>query len=542
MQRKISALLFSMLLLGGVVASLSAQETPGFGDVVDVKVVNLEVVVEDRDGVRVTGLAPEDLRLIIDGQETEIAFFTEVLGGRAVAARDGALPGAPAAVSGETVENRYLVFIDEYFTIGRDRDRVVKAVIDGLGELRPSDSMAVVAFNGRRVEMLSSWTSSQRRLEEALRGALERPTFGLQRLGERRAFGVDPARGLGRSPVRFGGTRLSIAERAYAGQISGQLERTVDAAVATLRGFGRPSGRKVMMLLSGGWPLSPAEFAADDLLRPLSAYDGYSGRHIYGPLVDTANRLGFTLYPVDVAGLEGGFGADVSFAGRQDSRSTRRSFERERIVHDAFQYLANETGGRALINGQRLQAVNRVVEDTRSYYWIGFVPKNVGDNLAYEVEIKTLKPGLKVRTRRSYRDLSRTAEVSMEVESALLFGDAPAAEGLVVDVGVPEPAGRRRIELPLSLQIPVAAITPLPEADGPVAYLELRIAALDDKDRRSDVSAIPIEVRFDEAPRDNGLVAWETKVLLRKQPQDLVVAVHDPASGRGYMTRLAVAP
>src|SRR6201999_2766810 len=61
-----------------------------------------------------------------------------------------------------------------------------------------------------------------------------------------------------------------------------QLGRTATAAAAALRGFEAPPGRKVMMMLSGAWSLSVAP-------------------RLYGPLVEAANRLGYTVYPVDAS-------------------------------------------------------------------------------------------------------------------------------------------------------------------------------------------------------------------------------------------------
>jgi hypothetical protein len=40
--------------------------------------VNIEVVVTDRDEVRVTGLRPQDFLLLVDGLEVPIEDFTEV--------------------------------------------------------------------------------------------------------------------------------------------------------------------------------------------------------------------------------------------------------------------------------------------------------------------------------------------------------------------------------------------------------------------------------------------------------------------------------
>ena len=83
-----------------------AQPQSVFGETIDVRVVNVEVVVTDKDGVRVTGLKPADFRLLVEGKEVPIDYFTEVRGGDAVAATAGeeaAIPGLPALAPGERV-------------------------------------------------------------------------------------------------------------------------------------------------------------------------------------------------------------------------------------------------------------------------------------------------------------------------------------------------------------------------------------------------------------------------------------------------------
>ena len=63
-----------------------SQESPVFGETIDVRVVNVEVVVTDRDGNRVTGLKPGDFRLKVDGKEVPVTYFSEIAGGQSVAA------------------------------------------------------------------------------------------------------------------------------------------------------------------------------------------------------------------------------------------------------------------------------------------------------------------------------------------------------------------------------------------------------------------------------------------------------------------------
>jgi VWFA-related protein len=520
-------------------------EPPAFGETIDVRVVNVEVVVTDRQGNRVTGLGPEDLILTVDGEQLPIDYFTEVRGGVAVAA-EGAeppVPGVAALAPGGRVGTSYLVFVDDWFPVRRDRDHVLRELADDLPNLGPGDRMAVVAFNGAQVEMLTSWTGSQRELEQAFADAIDRPAYGLQRiLREReRELGIGSTR-----PARGVISWLEGDERAYADLLEERTRRAVSAAVATLRGFAQPPGRKVMLLLSGGWPYSPAAYAVDDPLRLLSASEyGYGGQ-LFEPLTDTANLLGYTLYPVDIPGLAGVFGADGEFGrqlrGSPEAPLLAQSSERERLNHDTLRLLAGDTGGRPLINAGRNDVLARVAADTRSYYWIGFTPDRVGDDAFHRIRVEAIGLGLRARARDGYRDLSREVENDMAVESALLFGDAPIEGGLAIAVGDPVREGRRFIELPVRLAIPVEAVTLLPEGGVLVARFELRVVALDEREWISAVPTIPIELHFEEPPAAGGAVAYETRLRLRNRDQDLVVALHDPVSGANLMTRLAVAP
>jgi hypothetical protein len=159
-----------------------------FGESIDVRVVNVEAVVTDRAGTRVFGLTPDDFQVLVDGEEVPIDFFTEFRGGRAL--RDvGASPWGVAPISDVQAEGTsYLVFIDDFFSLRVDRNRVLRALEDELAFLGPEDRMAIVAWDGVRAEMLSTWTSSGRDLRRALQSAADRPARGLERLAERRAI------------------------------------------------------------------------------------------------------------------------------------------------------------------------------------------------------------------------------------------------------------------------------------------------------------------------------------------------------------------
>lgn len=507
-----------------------------FAETIDVRVVNIEAVVTDRDGTRVFGLTPDDFQLVVDGDEVPIEFFTEFRGGQAL--RDvGASPFAVAPISDlQAAGTSYLVFIDDFFSIRNDRDRVIRSLEGELPFVGPDDRMAIVAWDGARTEMLTTWTADQRELRRALQKALMRPAGGLERAVERRNIlsgGFSPLVG----PLGLRG--LAITERVYTEILTDQLADAVDAAGATLRGFAAPPGRKVMILASGGWPFRPAEFVTGDPLVANLDQRFAQGPEIYAPLVETANLLGYTLYPVDAPGLEGNSRVDAASPVPVGSAfASEREFE----LHDSLRYLARETGGVALINGMRTEPLSQVADDTRSFYWLGFNPQRTGDGEVREIELRLVQPGLQVRSRSGYRDLSIEEEVTMQVASALLFGFPAHKDGLAVELGDSQPDKRRTMIVPVTVRLPASAVTLLPAAGGFATRLEVRVAAIDGRGERSEVTTLDWPVVRSELPAGDESLEFAASLRLRRAAHDLVVAVYDTNSGELYSASSSVAP
>ncbi len=552
-----------LALLPAMAAAAGAQTEPSplpgvFGEILDVRVVNLEVVVTDKEGLPVFGLGPQDFVLRVDGEEVPVEYFTEVRGGLAAELAAEGLPAGveslPAVLPGDPVGTSYLLFIDEFFSITRDRDRVLEALKSDLPLLGRNDRMAVVAFDGKKLEMLSSWDGSVPALERVLDQAMQRPALGLQRLAEQRQFdfsrvlrATDLIRGGSLTAAEFFRTDLNPEERFYVQRLVDQLERTVTAATSTLRSFAKPPGRKVMLLLSGGWPFLPSGFLSPDAFTLTLQAGVEQGEDLFGPLVDTANLLGYTLYPVDVPGFSDEV-ADAAADSIADAQGfsggplRRDQFLRRQEIHYTLDYLARQTGGRAFVDAARLEALDKVVIDTRSYYWLGFSPRREWDNKRHRLEVEVRGGSLRVRSRADFLDSSRQREVTMAVESTLLFGNAPAEEMLKVEVGAARKAGRGKMTVPLTVLVPLGELTFLPAEGGPTAQLELRVAVQDDDGQRADIPVIPIGLSASAETAAAGWGRYETTLRLRRKPHDAVVAVYDPLSGRILTASARIAP
>ena len=580
-----------LVLAAAVPAPAQQDDLPAvFTETIDVRVVNIEVVVTDREGNRVHGLEASDFELLVDGEPMPISYFTEIEESLARARAGAAVAGVPDLDPNTPVGTNFLVFVDDLFSIQRDRNRVLDRLEQDLWRLHPADRVAAVAFDGRTIETLTAWTDSPDRLAEALERARSRSTYGLQRLSERKmleddreaeaileavadlAFGGDELReeitSQGSAPAGLGGadaaelasadetvgqadagtqdvlgSSLSGLERRYARRMEEQLHRSVLAAVATMRSFANQPGRKVMLLLAGGWPRSPALFtvaaANESTTNAAVAGDGFlmSEDELYGPLVSAANLIGYALYPVDLQGAGADFAGDASLGlgpdvGPDSLGVAAGSLNREDMLHGTLQLLAHATGGVPLINAQRDTALARAVEDTRSYYWLGFEPSRREDDAFHDVKVSLVgRPDLRVRTREGYVDMSREREVAMTVEAALLFGGQPAAQPLEVRFSDPVRGRRGRMLVPVEVAIPLDEVELLRVAGQWRSTLEVRVTAMDMNGNRADMSIERIEIAGPEKPQPGQFFYYETDLRLRRREHTYVIAVYDPLTG-----------
>jgi VWFA-related protein len=523
------------------------QDTSVFGETVEVRVVNVEVVVTDKDGNRVSGLKPGDFHLKVDGKEVPVSYFSEILGGQSVAAPAAAgstaAAGVPGVEPGGAVGTSYLVFIDDYFPTEIRRNEVLKSLKNDLARLGPVDQMAIVAYDGGRLALVSNWSQSQAELARAFDQAMARPARGLDRIVELKRFSSD--QGLAATTVstsapnfpdsggmpldlntRMDNTGLSPLESEYGKMLFRQEEGVVKAAARTLRTFASPPGRKVMLLLDGGWPYSIQSFIRGDAPVTLSR-EYKDGENLMRTLTSTANLLGYTVYPVDVPGTPGSVN-EASNSGPVGSNSA--SF-RDQEIKGTLEFVALETGGKPLRNGNRMVALAEVAADTRSYYWLGFSPTWEHNDVRHKVDVSVNKPGVKVRSRDSFLDLAKKTEVSMMVESALLFGNLPGGIFLPMRVGTPAKT-KNGTEIPITLGLPADVVTLVQVGNKYEAHAELRFAASDKNGNDSELPVVPLNITADHPAKAGGFIKFETKVTLKGTANHLVATVYDPISGK----------
>ena len=521
MRRSALLLLAVLLAAPAIIQAQTAEES--FGEVIDVRLVNVEAVVTDRKGNRVTGLTAGDFRLLVDGVEVPIDYFSEVADGVVQQSAEGGVP-APAAAG--PVGRSYLVFIDESVVLAQDRDLVLDELERDLDRLRPEDRMGVVAFDGAQLHRLADWTSNRRILTAAFEEARSRPALGI-RLNIERAY-IPPgssedemSRALDNSGMdrigklpRQDETELTTLQHAW-------VRRVAEAAAAALRGFELLPGRKSMLLLCGGWPLP----------------------ELADPLVQEANRLGYTLYPVDVPGMEAGPVVDIRQEKPAEKLTGILSSDWELGVHASLGMVAEATGGRPALNAARVDALERAEADTRSYYWLGFSPEWKADGRQHRIVVEARRPGLEIRARNGFSDLSRAKVAEMDAESLLLFGPRPGSVlgPLEIEFGEARRIKRRLLEVPVLVSFRPGALEP-PPAEGRETELVLTVGALDHNGVRSDLPQMPLRFTLPAGADGSTQVRSKVTVQLRSIKQRLVFQLRDPMSGSSFVSEVSYQP
>ncbi|MFZ0962594.1 MAG: VWA domain-containing protein [Terriglobia bacterium] len=421
MRRFLALLLFVFL----PVFARSAQQ-PATGGVIRITVslVQVDAVVTDSKGRQVTNLKPEDFEIIEDGAPRPITNFSYIPVRSAAAAGAAARalpaggtlllsPGLQPEQVGRTmalvVDDIGLSFESTYYV-----RRALKKFVDE--QMQPGDLVAILR-TGAGLGALQQFTTDKR----LLYAAIDRVRFNLA----------------GQSSV---GEFLSDAEANKRPGFVNDLftAGTLGALNYIVNGLRDLPGRKSVILFSDGMVLP----GAPDLRRvphgphtlQSPVWDDDIDPRLQDKLqalIELANRSSVVIYTLDARGIAtlqptasetladrsvrapARIGPPSSPTASEVQNSlSRRHKARLLNYYDSQQglgFLAQQTGGLFVHDTNDLSwGVGRILEDQAGYYLIGFKPsegtfeKTQFGASYHKIQVRVLKPGLKVRSRNGF--------------------------------------------------------------------------------------------------------------------------------------------
>jgi VWFA-related protein len=568
-----------LLLAASIPALPAAPSAPtSFGDTVDVNVVNVEVYVTDKDGHRVPGLKKDDFSLSEDGKKVEVVNFAAVdrppsaPAPPPIASTFPTAPVEPPPPADPDSVLSLVVFVDNVHILPEHRTRAVEQIREFLRQNVHAGDRVMLASLDINLRNRLPFTEDRGRIDSALHDAETLPSYGQQEeQGRRTAY---------ETMVKLyeinGGTcgpDVITPVEGFAQQTQADALRTVGALRLTVSALSGVPGRKAVLYVSDGVPVTPGEElyqAAYDLCSGKMAQLGYqlpSGKggasdvSQFNPsqiildaqkysvakkledLAAQASANGVTFYTLQASGLRGNAAADASYGAE---KSLLQDGDVQQIqtqnLKGSLTALADDTGGRFILDTNNfLPALARMQEDFDSYYSLGYSPGHNGDGKVHQLSVKLKRPGLQVRYRPSYRDKPAVEKMVDRTLAALLHGIEDNPLQVAVEIGDVTPAEGGEYAVPVRLKIPLFKLTILNQQGNYAGKLRLVVAVRDDAGGLSPLRQVEVPLNIPRKEVLNALGQYYLYTLtLKMKPgaQHFAVAVRDELGATtSYLSR-----
>lgn len=450
-------------------------ELPRLVENIDVRVINVDVVVTDRRGNPITGLKKEDFEILENGVSKPISNFYEVEGRVAKnvvaeAAAPAPAPTTPPARTDEVPENmkrRIIFYVDNLSLAPFNRNRVFSEMKDFVKTtMRPGDEAMIATYN-RSMKVRVPFTRDANAIVTALDSLAGESGLGIANRSDRKST-EDRIREAESYTEAIGHART------YAASLEHDLRQSVASLNALLTTLAGVEGKKILVLTSEGFPIQPgreAFYMIDEMSREKGWNTGstmletmtYDGTNLIQSVAKTANANGITMYTVHAAGLTGGVEMSAEHATPVSYGVSRAAANN---TTESMQLMADMTGGLASVQTNNFaEAFKRIQRDLESYYSLGYRAGTERVDRQRYLTVKVKNKDYRVRARQTFVEKSTFAEMSDRVTASLLYRVKDNDLGMIARIGQPRPTGDGYFRVPIDINIPMSALALLPQGD-----------------------------------------------------------------------------
>lgn len=545
--RMLPVMLLAVLAAGGALA----QQPPPLDTYrasAQVNVVNVEVLVTDREGKMVKDLTAADFEVLEDGTPQAITNF--VVGSRTAADADPAAAAADGAGGAASELVSLVLFVDNATLAPAPRDDVLRQVRALLqGGWPGAGAQMMLASGNRAIRVVQPLTADSRRLLEGLDKLLREATGGgvngvtgfVNKIMETSSVGGGSGGGLAVSSDFDAREREAQIESARgAAQEAYERSRAYLAAQSQfIDSLALLPGRKLVVYLGEGFNTRPGEA----LLQRFEAKYGSTGeagmsvaseamRYSLGAefraFLQRANSSRVTFFCVPGSGRGGlGHGADQRFMERDASIGSGEVMNQQQ----ALVGMTQATGGAVIPHNDGVgQALVQVLQDVRSTYLLGYTNPHPDTGAYHTLKVRVKRDGVVVRHREGY--LNRTPDDRMAERALAAVLSESSSNPLDVSVSL-RSASREKDEVFTSVilvVIPLGNVLLQPKGDVHEGQLSLWVA-LQSQDGTITQAArqiFPLKVPNDRLLSAQGQsVGYTFGLKLREGEYRVAVAVRD---------------
>lgn len=539
--------LVSLILAAAMAFPLAAQKKPTEPELprlvinVDVRLINVDVVVTDRKGNPVPNLKAEDFEILENGAPKPISNFYEVQGGRPRLEANETGAAAPAPTAAEEIpdrmKRRIIFYVDNLSLSPFNRNRVFEQTKSFVKEvMRPGDEAMIATYN-RSMKVRVPFTRDIAQIESIFDSLMKESGLGIANKSERKTT-EDRIR-----DAQSYDEAVSIA-RQYAQSVEHDLRQGVtqlNALMSTLAGV---EGKKVLVLTSEGFPIQPGRemfYFIDEQARE-KGWTNATSTMLEGMSFDSANEIqkvaktananGITVYAIHAAGLVGGMEMSAEYSRPVSSNVSQAALSN---TTESMQLIAQMTGGLASVNSNNFAAAfDRIQNDLDSYYSLGYRAGTERVDRQRYLQVKVKNKDYRVRNRQTFVEKSMFAEMSDRVVANLLYRGKDNDLGILARVGQPIPVEDGLFRIPIDVQIPMESLALMPQGETEYAGgFDVYVVVANKDNDMSDVARKQHQVRIPTAdmPKIKGkFYTYTLELLVERGLNKISIGVVDQIS------------
>jgi len=508
----------------------SAQALPPVTESVEVSVTNVEVIVTDSKGNRVSGLTRDDFEVRQDGVPQTITNFYAVAGGK-VLLEDGKVlalddPDVRQELPPE-VKARYIIFIDNLNIQPNNRNRMFRRLKEWVGQTIGKNAEAMVVTWNRSVKVRRKFTSEGGDIV----GLLEQIEM---ETGGRAGYAQERRDALESIDNSQSATDAQQTVRQFAESMRSDIRFTIDALKDTINGLAGVAGRKTLIYVSEGLPSTVGIDLYDavqqkygEQMNTLEQFE-FNMDTQYATIVQAANAQGVTLWPLDASGLQTN---DLVSAENKQIQSRPNDFIARTNMQAPLQMMADQTGGLTAVNTNDWKKnLDELAKDYSNFYSIGYRTSRAVVDRPHSILVTVKKKGMTVRSRKSFVEKTIETRTMESVVAALSYTRDDNPLGVALAMGDSTPYDRDSFTVPAKLTIPIGRIGLVPTGDHYEGTLYFYFIVLDVSGKQSDLTVKEEKIRVPAAKfadAQGKFFPYEVKMLVVPGGQKVSIAVRD---------------
>lgn len=519
-----------------VTMSPATNAVSQYAEAIDVRLVNIDVTVTDKNGRPISGIARANFSLWVDGREVPISHFAEIVRGPSEGREnERKSENGPSVRHGPDPEDvTWAVFVDCRERRPARRTAVLRRLRDFLvGMGRDGYQGMLATFDGRSLTIRKYSARDVGEVVDEL-NAVQRgrvmPTFSAL---ESRNVSLDIRYSAASEEQAWSSAEmvkaLMAAEAEDARSAMTALSTFVDVVPSE-------SGRVAVVYVGPGFETLPGLAVSQQWHNRFSAFswrqwapkpEDYrvSLERAYSALVARLQASRIALYALYASDDE--VGVPTAEDASETEQATRRD---ESLLHSMglARELAEETGGRLLKEAALPEQLASIEGLVTHYYSIAYRDDGVGAR-SQRIEVRVNHPGVSVHHRREVLFQSREEEAATASVAALFRNEERSPLSITLQASLE--ARRPRHHL-LTIRIPTAGVGLVEDGGALRGSVSIHFAVTDSEGRlwRLEPRRLPLAIPV-EAAGSLAEITYEVKVPRLGRNLRIAVSVHDETTG-----------